>query len=189
MKRALDLTLAILASPFAALLLVCCALAIRLTSPGPAIFRQARVGRDEVPFVCLKLRTMRIDTPNVPSHHVGAAAITPVGAFLRRSKLDELPQLWNIFKGEMSFVGPRPCLPSQTELIAARRARGVSHLRPGITGVSQVRGIDMSDPERLAALDATYLSNMSLVADLSLILQTATGAGRGDAAAGGGAAR
>jgi len=186
MKRALDLIVALAASPLALILIVACALAVRLTSPGPAMFRQVRIGRDEVPFVCVKLRTMRVDTPDVPSHRVDTTAITPVGGWLRRSKLDELPQLWNILRGEMSFVGPRPCLPSQTELIAARRARGLAHLRPGITGVSQVRGVDMSDPERLAALDATYLADMSPLADLALILRTARGAGRGDAAAGSG---
>ncbi|HVW92288.1 MAG TPA: sugar transferase [Devosia sp.] len=182
MKRAFDLALAIVALPFAAVLILACAIAIRLTSPGPAIFRQVRIGRNEVPFTCLKLRTMRISTPDLPSHKVDVAAITPVGGFLRRSKLDELPQLWNILKGEMSLVGPRPCLPTQVELIRARRARGVAGLRPGITGVSQVAGVDMSDPERLAALDATYLSDMSPGADLRLILKTVAGSGRGDAA-------
>lgn len=181
MKRGFDLIVAIVAAPFAAAIVLILAILIRLTSPGPAIFRQIRVGRNEEPFVCLKLRTMRIDTPDLPSHEVGAAAITPIGRFLRRSKLDELPQLWNILKGEMSFVGPRPCLPSQTDLIVARRTQGVAFLRPGVTGVSQVAGVDMSDPERLATLDSTYLSDMSLLVDLRLMLHTISGAGRGDA--------
>jgi len=106
--------------------------------------------------------------------------VTPLGRWLRRLKLDELPQLWNVLRGDMSLVGPRPCLPSQTELIAERRARGVYALRPGITGVAQVAGVDMSDPPRLAALDATYLATVSAAADLRLLLATVRGAGRGD---------
>lgn len=179
-KRASDLILALAASPFVALAVLTCAVAVRLSSPGPAIFRQTRVGRNEQPFTCLKLRTMHQGTPNAPSHETGVAAVTPVGQVLRRFKFDELPQLWNILRGDMSLVGPRPCLPSQTALIDARRARGLAALRPGITGVSQIAGVDMSDPEGLAALDATYLADMSLRRDLAIILATATGAGRGD---------
>jgi O-antigen biosynthesis protein WbqP len=123
---------------------------------------------------------MYLNTGDAPSHETKASAITPVGHFLRRTKLDELPQLWNILKGEMSFVGPRPCLPSQVELIAARRRRGVYAIRPGITGVAQVAGVDMSDPERLAKLDAVYLAEYSLMTDLRLIMATLFGAGRGD---------
>lgn len=106
--------------------------------------------------------------------------MTKVGHFLRRTKLDELPQLWNILVGEMSFVGPRPCLPSQTALIEARRAHGLSKIRPGLTGVSQVAGVDMSNPQRLAALDAGYLADMSLGRDFRLLAATVLGAGRGD---------
>lgn len=180
MKRMFDFIVALLLSPFALVLVLVFGIVVRLTSPGPAIFRQARVGRNEVPFVCLKLRTMRSDTRHAPSHEIGSSAVTGIGAFLRRTKLDELPQLWNILKGEMSFVGPRPCLTTQSELIEARRARGLFAVRPGITGVSQVAGVDMSDPERLAILDATYLKDMSLRHDIALILRTVGGAGRGD---------
>lgn len=180
MKRLADLTLAILGAPFAVPIVLLCAVAIRLSSPGPAIFRQVRVGRNETPFICYKLRTMYADTADAPSHETAASAVTPIGAWLRRLKLDELPQLWNIILGHMSFVGPRPCLPTQTELIAARRARNLHTLRPGITGVAQVAGIDMSDPERLAEADAAYLGDMSLWTDLKLIAATALGAGRGD---------
>lgn len=148
------------------------ALAIRLTSPGPAVFAQVRVGRDERPFRCLKLRTMWKDTRAVPTHEAAASAVTPVGRVLRRTKLDELPQLWNVVRGEMSFVGPRPCLPSQVELVSARRARGVYALRPGITGLAQARGVDMSDPARLAAIDAEYLQRRSLALDLRILLAT-----------------
>jgi UDP-glucose 4-epimerase len=179
-KRTVDVLLAlgvgVVALPFVFLAMA----VIRLTSPGPALFRQSRVGRNEQVFFCLKLRTMRQDTANAPSHEVSASAVTAVGRLLRRSKLDELPQLWNILKGEMSFVGPRPCLPTQVALIEARRAFGLYSLRPGITGVAQVAGVDMSDPDRLAALDATYLNDRSLARDFKLIMATFLGAGRGD---------
>jgi O-antigen biosynthesis protein WbqP len=180
MKRALDLFLAMVGIVPALILMGVLVILIRRGSPGPGLLKQARVGRDGEVFTCFKLRTMFDDTPHQPSHHVGVSAVTPLGAFLRRSKLDELPQLINILRGEMSFVGPRPCLPSQAAVIEARRRRGLTHLRPGITGVSQVAGVDMSDPERLAALDATYLSNMSPLRDLQLIVQTVLGSGRGD---------
>lgn len=181
MKRAFDLVAALALLPVALPLIAVAAILIKLSSPGPVIFRQERVGRHEKPFICLKLRTMQHGTRNAPSHEMPRSAVTPVGAWLRRFKLDELPQLWNILRGEMSLVGPRPCLPSQVELIAARHRRGLFGLRPGVTGVSQVRGIDMSDPERLAESDATYLENMSLSRDIVLLLRTVAGAGRGDA--------
>lgn len=157
------------------------AIAIRRDSEGPAIFVQARVGRDGVVFGCRKLRTMRQGTSNVPTHMADAGQITRLGGFLRRTKLDELPQLWNIVRGEMSFVGPRPCLPSQVELVEERRRRGVLALLPGITGPAQVAGIDMSDPVRLAEKDAEYLRDASLLYDLRLIWRTVVkGQGRGD---------
>ena len=179
-KRLADLAMALLLLPLAAPIVLAAIAAIRAPSPGPAIFRQTRVGLSERPFTCYKLRPMYADTRDAPSHETTAAAVTPVGRWLRRLKVDELPQLWNILRGDMSFVGPRPCLPAQTELIAARRARGLYAIPPGITGVAQVAGVDMSDPERLAALDATYLTDMSLRRDLRLLLATALGAGRGD---------
>lgn len=180
MKRILDLAVALALAPIAIPVILVCVLLVRRSSPGPAIFRQTRIGLNEVPFTCYKLRTMYIDTKDAPSHQTTAAAVTPVGNWLRRLKLDELPQLWNIARGEMSFVGPRPCLPSQTELIVARRERGLYKIRPGITGIAQVAGVDMSDPEKLVKLDAEYLNDMSLGVDARLILQTAFGAGRGD---------
>jgi len=155
---------------------------VRLESYGPGLFAQTRIGRFGQPFICYKIRTMYSDTIHRPSHEISAAAITPLGAHLRRWKFDELPQLFNVIRGDMSLVGPRPCLESQQTLIEARRRRGVLSLRPGITGEAQVRGVDMSDPERLAAVDAEYLNTVSLVRDVKLILMTAFGAGRGDAA-------
>lgn len=147
---------------------------------GSPLFRQERVGRYQKPFVLVKFRTMRVGTASVATHLADASAVTRLGKFLRRTKLDELPQLWNVLKGEMSLVGPRPCLFNQTELIAQRAARGVFDVRPGITGLAQVSGIDMSTPELLARTDAHMLRDMGVRAYWTYILQTATGAGRGD---------
>lgn len=123
---------------------------------------------------------MRIATEDLPTHLVSEQALTRVGRILRTTKLDELPQLWNVIVGEMSLVGPRPCLPSQTELIAERQRRGVLAIRPGITGPAQLAGIDMSDPVRLATADAEYLSEQSLIRDFHLLLDTVRGRGSGD---------
>jgi len=147
---------------------------------GSPLFRQQRVGRQQMPFVLIKFRTMRPDTASVGTHQVNPAAITPYGRFLRRSKLDELPQLWNVLKGDMSLVGPRPCLPNQTELVQERERRGVFVARPGITGLAQVQGVDMSEPARLAELDALMLDKISLGLYLRLLLMTVTGSGSGD---------
>nr|MCC5647827.1 sugar transferase [Nostoc sp. CHAB 5824] len=146
------------------------------------IFRQTRVGRNNIPFEIFKLRTMKPDTVNVASHEVTQSQITRVGAWLRRLKFDELPQLYNVLNGTMSFVGPRPCLPSQHELIAERMSRGVTSLLPGITGFGQLAGLDMSTPRKLAIADAYYVGSWSLKRDLAILFQTATGGGRGDAA-------
>lgn len=155
--------------------------AIRLTSPGPGVFTQVRVGRNGTPFRCHKLRTMARDTAAVPTHEAAASSITGLGRILRRTKLDELPQLVNVLRGEMSFVGPRPCLPSQTELTELRRARGVLAVRPGITGLAQIRDIDMSDPLRLADVDAAYVRSATFALDLRILLATVFGAkGQGD---------
>lgn len=150
------------------------------TSSGSALFVQPRIGRGGEVFSCFKLRTMRPDTPQAATHEVSVSAVTPVGGFLRRTKIDELPQLWNVLKGEMSLVGPRPCLPSQTALIEARRRRGLDVLRPGITGPAQIRGIDMSDPERLAAADADWLVEPTLRRYVTILIATVVGAGSGD---------
>lgn len=184
MKRALDVIATLLVAPAALIVVLLAALAIWLESPGSPWFPQRRVGRNERPFTCYKLRTMRSDTPDLPSHEVGGHAITRVGALLRRLKIDELPQLVNVLAGHMSLVGPRPCLPSQQALIAARRRRGVFAVRPGITGLAQVLGVDMSDPERLAVLDERYVQTRNLPGDLKLIVRTVIGAGQGDPATG-----
>ena len=156
------------------------ALAVRLTSKGPAIFAQTRIGQHRKAFTCYKFRTMAEGTANVATHDATHTAITPIGGILRKTKLDELPQLFNILRGDMSLVGPRPCLSIQQELIAERDKRGVYHLRPGITGLAQVQGIDMSNPQRLAIEDARYLEQRSFYLDLKLTMQTFIGRGQGD---------
>jgi O-antigen biosynthesis protein WbqP len=144
------------------------------------LFKQKRVGRKQVPFVLVKFRTMRPDTASVPTHLVDASSITPVGRFLRRTKLDELPQLWNVLLGDMSLVGPRPCLLNQQELIAHREARGVFSARPGITGLAQIKGDDMSTPELLANTDALMLASFTLRDYFRYIFLTVLGRGSGD---------
>ncbi|WP_062112352.1 sugar transferase [Aureimonas sp. AU40] len=153
---------------------------VRRDSAGPGLFAQERVGRHGRTFICYKLRTMRQGTASVATHEMSASAVTPLGENLRRWKLDELPQLWNVLRGDMSFVGPRPCLPIQHEVIEERQKRGVLALRPGITGLAQVSDIDMSTPVRLAEADAAYLAQRTFVGDLVLILKTVTGSGQGD---------
>jgi lipopolysaccharide/colanic/teichoic acid biosynthesis glycosyltransferase len=144
------------------------------------LFRQQRVGRHQQPFVLTKFRTMRPDTVSVATHLADASAITTFGRFLRRTKLDELPQLWNVLKGDMSLVGPRPCLLNQEELINERAQRGVFNARPGITGLSQIQGIDMSTPELLAKTDAEMLRRLTVSSYFRFIFLTVMGKGAGD---------
>lgn len=144
------------------------------------LFRQERVGRHQQPFVLMKFRTMRPDTASVATHLADASAVTVFGRFLRRTKLDELPQLWNVLRGEMSLVGPRPCLFNQEELIAERAARGVFNARPGITGLAQIQGIDMSTPELLAKTDAEMLQSLNVIQYFHSIFLTFLGKGMGD---------
>ncbi|QKI89765.1 sugar transferase [Thiomicrorhabdus xiamenensis] len=153
---------------------------IGLFDTGSPLFFQERVGRNQKPFTLVKFRTMKKDTASVASHLASTSSITKFGAFLRKTKLDELPQLWNVLKGEMSLVGPRPGLFNQEELTAAREKQGVFKVRPGITGLSQVNEIDMSTPELLAQTDAKMINSMTLVNYFKYILQTVTGKGSGD---------
>jgi len=147
---------------------------------GSPFFCQERVGCEQRPFKLIKFRTMNIGTASVASHLVNAAAVTPLGHILRRTKLDELPQLWNVLKGDMSLVGPRPCLFNQDELIAERTARGVFAVRPGITGLAQINDIDMSTPQLLAETDALMISKLTVREYFRYILVTVLGKGRGD---------
>ncbi|MEQ1671017.1 MAG: sugar transferase [Hyphomicrobium sp.] len=175
MKRAVDLSIGLLGLLVFALIAPVIALLIKLESRGPVIFAQTRVGRNERVFRCYKFRTMETGTAEVPTHQMTKADVTRVGRFLRATKLDELPQLYNVVRGEMSLVGPRPCLPSQTPLIEARRMRGVMHHLPGITGLAQVRGVDMSDHERLAKIDADYAGRTSIGLDFRILCATIVG--------------
>lgn len=184
MNRAFELIIATGGLIVTGPLILALMLAVKADSPGPAILTQPRVGKAERVFRCHKLRTMHAGTATLPTHLVGTAQITRVGHFLRRSKLDELPQLLNIIRGEMSFVGPRPCLPTQAELIEERRRRGVFDVRPGLTGLAQIRNIDMSDPLRLAEVDASYLATRTFRGDLRIIARTVFGGGRRRASSG-----
>jgi lipopolysaccharide/colanic/teichoic acid biosynthesis glycosyltransferase len=175
MKRLLDFLAALVGLGLTAPLLLVLAALIRLDSPGPVLFRQRRMGRHGKEFVLLKFRSMRTDTPNLSTAELIASALEPytrVGKWLRKTSLDELPQLWNVLVGEMSLVGPRPALPSQIELNAQREALGVHALCPGITGWAQVNGRDeLSDADKVAR-DAEYLQRQSLVLDALIVLRT-----------------
>ena len=149
------------------------ALAVKLTSPGPVIFKQKRVGRDKNLFDIYKFRTMRIDTPDLPSHMINASDwLTPVGPALRKLSLDELPQLWNIFKGDMSVIGPRPALWSQFDLVAARDTYGANNIRPGLTGWAQINGRDELTIEAKSVLDGEYTRRRSVIFDLKCFFGT-----------------
>lgn len=183
MIRFFDFVFALFGLVFGAPFLVLLFL-IGLFDTGSPIFRQVRVGRNKKPFTLVKFRTMKVDTASVASHLASSSSITKFGHFLRRTKLDELPQLWNVLKGEMSLVGPRPGLFNQEELTEVRDRLGVFAVRPGITGLSQVNEIDMSTPKRLAELDAKMIAEMSLSNYFKFIFQTVAGKGSGDRVAG-----
>jgi lipopolysaccharide/colanic/teichoic acid biosynthesis glycosyltransferase len=153
---------------------------IGLLDTGSPLFRQIRVGRDQKPFTLWKFRTMRLDTASVATHLASKSSITRFGHFLRRTKLDELPQLWNVLKGEMSLVGPRPGLFNQEELTRERALRGIFKVRPGITGLAQISEIDMSTPELLAETDQRMLQRLTLRAYFKYIVLTISGRGAGD---------
>ena len=144
------------------------------------IFIQERVGKNKRPFKLIKFRTMWVDTKSVASHLASTASITKLGSFLRKTKIDELPQLINVLKGEMSFVGPRPNLFNQDELITERDSRGVYDVLPGITGLAQVNTIDMSTPKLLAETDQKMIQTLTLKNYFRYIIMTATGSGSGD---------
>jgi O-antigen biosynthesis protein WbqP len=147
---------------------------------GAPIFIQERVGKNKRPFKLIKFRTMSVDTQSVASHLASTASITKLGSFLRKSKIDELPQLINVLKGEMSFVGPRPNLFNQEELITERESRGVYDVLPGITGLAQVNTIDMSTPKLLAETDQKMIQTLTIKDYFKYIIMTATGSGSGD---------
>lgn len=144
------------------------------------LFYQQRVGRYQRIFILIKFRTMRIGTPSVATHLADPDAVTTFGRFLRRTKLDEIPQLWNVLIGDMSLVGPRPSLPTQRELIRERVIRNIFLVRPGVTGLAQVKGIDMSNPYLLAATDEQMIKSINLPNYFKYIILTVLGKGKGD---------
>lgn len=149
------------------------AFAVKATSPGPVLFRQQRVGRGKRLFDIYKFRTMRTDTPNLPSHMINANDwLTPIGATLRKFSLDELPQLWNIFKGDMSVIGPRPALWSQFNLVAARDEVGANDVRPGLTGWAQINGRDEISIEDKVVLDGEYVRRRGIAFDMKCFMGT-----------------
>jgi lipopolysaccharide/colanic/teichoic acid biosynthesis glycosyltransferase len=147
---------------------------------GSPIFRQERVGKGKQPFRLMKFRSMHVNAPSVATHLASASSITPIGSFLRKSKLDELPQLFNVLMGDMSFVGPRPNLFNQIELIDERAKRGVYSIRPGITGLAQINKIDMSTPQLLAETDAKMIDHLNVWYYFKYIFLTVFGKGFGD---------
>ncbi len=179
MIRLFDIVLSLLGLVVGAPLLVAVAI-IGMFDTGSPIFRQVRVGRHQQPFTLVKFRTMAQGTASVPTHLASSSSVTRFGSFLRRTKLDELPQFWNVLKGEMSLVGPRPGLFNQQELTKERAKRGVFAVRPGITGLAQVRGVDMSTPALLAEMDQKMISSLTLATYVKYIVQTLVGGGAGD---------
>ncbi len=182
MKRTVDVMLAAILLAVFVLPMLAVALLIKLTSHGPVFNRSRRIGKDRVPFTMPKFRTMRTDTPQLATHLLPDPErwITPVGVWLRRTSLDEVPQLWSIIKGDMSFVGPRPALFNQHDLIEQRSARGIDQLLPGLTGWAQINGRDCLSIDEKVAKDEYYLKHRSLRLDAWIILRTLVKAMRGD---------
>jgi lipopolysaccharide/colanic/teichoic acid biosynthesis glycosyltransferase len=179
-KKMLDLLFVGVIAGFFWWLLVLVWVAIRLDSSGPGFFLQERIGRNGVTFTCYKFRTMYVGTKQAETHHIASRNVTKIGIFLRGTKLDELPQILNILKGELSLIGPRPCLPNQAELIKHRKNCGVLELTPGISGLAQINNIDMSSPKLLALWDYRYKAQQSILLDIRIIIATILGRGQGD---------
>ena len=174
-KRFIDFVLSLLGLIILSPVLLTFALIIRLTSPGPALFRQQRIGRGRSLFMMYKFRSMRIDTPeNMPTHMLEHPEqyITPVGRFIRKTSIDELPQLFNIFLGDMSIIGPRPALPNQTDLLAERDKYGANDIRPGLTGWAQINGRDELPIPVKARYDGEYCENVSFLFDVKCFFMT-----------------
>ena len=174
-KRLMDVVLSLMALIVLSPVMLAIAIVVRATSEGPALFRQMRSGKELVEFEILKFRTMYISAPkNMPTHMLEGAQshITPVGAFLRRTSLDELPQLINILRGDMSIVGPRPPLPTQYDLIEARAKVGANSMRPGLTGWAQINGRDELPIEVKAGYDGEYVKNFGFIFDMKCIIGT-----------------
>ena len=174
MKRLFDFLMSLIAIIILSPVILIVALAVKFTSPGPMLFKQRRIGKDNIEFKIYKFRTMRIDTPNVPTHLLENPEqwITPIGKFLRKTSLDELPQLFNILKGEMSIVGPRPALYNQLDLKEMRTQVGVHKLVPGLTGWAQINGRDEIPLSLKVNLDKEYLDRNNFFFDIKIIFMT-----------------
>jgi O-antigen biosynthesis protein WbqP len=174
MKRVFDMLLVIVASVVLLIPMLLVALAVKLTSPGPVLYWSDRVGRENIVFKMPKFRTMQVDTPAVATHLLSDPKqfLTSAGPFLRKSSLDELPQLWSIIKGDMSFVGPRPALFNQDDLVALRTQYGVDRLLPGLTGWAQINGRDELPIPDKVKLDVDYMNNQTFWLDLKIIFLT-----------------
>lgn len=179
-KKAVDLLFATVTISCLWWLLLAVWIGVKLESKGPGIFKQNRVGKNGKIFVCYKFRTMREGTQQVGTHELSKASVTRIGRFLRSTKIDELPQVWNVLRNEISLIGPRPGLPNQNELYKERNALNVYSVKPGITGLAQVNNVDMSDPKLIAKLDSQYIALQSIVADSQIIWKTISGNGQGD---------
>lgn len=171
MIRSFDFLLSFLAICIFAPLLVCIFILVLVDSRAP-LFMQTRLGKNQKPFLLVKFRTVRVGALSVATHLLDPSEITKTGYFLRRSKLDELPQLWNVLKGDMSIVGPRPCLPTQSALISERENRGIFSVRPGLTGLAQIQGIDMSAPEFLVEVEEDMIRTLSPRSYFTYIIRT-----------------
>jgi O-antigen biosynthesis protein WbqP len=171
-KRAFDLLFSLLALVLLSPLFLLTAMLIKIYDPGPAIFRQIRIGRDGDAFALFKFRSMPVDTGDIPSDKLAAVGIGSIGKFIRRTNIDELPQLFNILKGDMSIVGPRPPISSQTELIELRKQNGSIKCRPGLTGLAQVKSFDGMTVKQKAEFDGDYAKYVTLFCDIKIILST-----------------
>lgn len=174
MKRTFDILLAVIASLVLVMPIILVAIAVKLTSKGPALYWSDRVGRKNIIFKMPKFRSMKIDTPAVATHLLNdpKSVLTPIGDFIRKSSLDELPQLWCILKGDMSFVGPRPSLFNQNDLVALRTEKGVHELVPGLTGWAQINGRDELPIPKKVDLDSEYLLRQSVEFDIKILWLT-----------------
>lgn len=173
-KRLFDICCAAFALMLLLPFLIFIAILIKAFDSGPVIFKQKRIGRDGVTFIFYKFRSMPVSTGDRPSSELGSVKIGPIGKFIRRTNTDELPQLLNILKGDMSIVGPRPPIPSQIELIEARRQNGALACRPGLTGLAQINSFNGMTAVEKAAFDGEYVSSISLIGDMKIIISTAT---------------
>lgn len=172
-KRLFDFLLAVVLLVVLSPILLLLAVIIKFQDGGPAIFRQKRVGRNGNEFLFFKFRSMPVSTPNVESHETKKLQVTPFGKFIRRTNLDELPQFYNVLKGDMSFIGPRPPIPAQIDLIEMRRVNGALGIQPGLTGWAQVNAYDGMSPEKKAAFDGEYAKGLSFAMDFRILLRTA----------------